>query len=256
MFTYAGDVVTSEVSTSSAATITRTFATDDAGSIIKITISGDPTTLHNGEYLVTWNGHGDALALSKIDPSTGVLTAANRYAYSSWGTPTTTTLNSYADLGFRYLYVGRSDVQWDSSSAIPAGLLYMHARHYSPEFGRFLQPDPAAAETNLYAYSENNPITYSDPSGTCAILCIVVAAALVNAVVSLAAYVMQTQATGGRLDLGQAGIALGTGAAVGAACVLTSLAGCGVANSVATTVNRTGFRGDRIDWIQAAATAA
>jgi len=41
----------------------------------------------------------------------------------------------------------------------------MHARHYSAEFGRFLQPDPIAAEANLYAYAENSPVTKVDPNG-------------------------------------------------------------------------------------------
>jgi len=119
-------------------------------------------------YLVTYNGHGDAIALAEIHPTTGVLTTANRVTYSTWGTPTVTTHNGYANLGFRYLYVGRFDVQWDDFSS--AGLLYMHARHYHPEFGRFLQPDPSAAETNLYAYAENSPITKVDPSGRWACL--------------------------------------------------------------------------------------
>ena len=41
----------------------------------------------------------------------------------------------------------------------------MHARSYSPTLGRFLQPDPIAAEGNLYAYAEDSPITKADPSG-------------------------------------------------------------------------------------------
>jgi RHS repeat-associated protein len=165
-FRYQGDAVTSEVSVTGATTITRKFTTDEAGAIVKVEISGDPVSLHNGTYLVTWNGHGDAVALSKIDAGTGALTAANRYTYSTWGTPSTTTHNSYADLRFRYLYVGQYDVQWDHSTAVPAGLLYMHARHYSPEFGRFLQADPAALDDNLYAYADSNPTARIDPEGT------------------------------------------------------------------------------------------
>jgi hypothetical protein len=41
----------------------------------------------------------------------------------------------------------------------------MHARHYSPLIGRFLQPDPTATESNLYAYAENSPVTMVDPDG-------------------------------------------------------------------------------------------
>lgn len=40
-------------------------------------------------------------------------------------------------------------------------------RHYSPDLGRFLQPDPAgiAGGINLYAYSNNNPLRFFDPWG-------------------------------------------------------------------------------------------
>jgi RHS repeat-associated protein len=31
------------------------------------------------------------------------------------------------------------------------------ARHYAPALGRFLQPDPVAAEANAWAYAENSP---------------------------------------------------------------------------------------------------
>jgi RHS repeat-associated protein len=84
--------------------------------------------------------------------------------YGTWGTPTVTGVNGYGTLGFRYLYVGRFDVQWDDFAG--AGLLYMHARHYHPEFGRFLQPDPSALEANLYGYAENGPVSRVDPSGS------------------------------------------------------------------------------------------
>jgi RHS repeat-associated protein len=121
------------------------------------------STADDGTYLVTWNGHGDALALSEIDPLNGTLTRANRFSYSTWGTPTLVIETGYGDLGFRYRYVGRYGVAWDGYAG--AGLLYMRARHYSPEFGRFHQPDPAAAEANFYAYTGNNPISRVDPGG-------------------------------------------------------------------------------------------
>jgi RHS repeat-associated protein len=48
-----------------------------------------------------------------------------------------------------------------------SGLYYYRARHYSPAWGRFLQPDPIgyAGGSNLYAYVGNDPINYSDPTG-------------------------------------------------------------------------------------------
>jgi RHS repeat-associated protein len=163
-FRYQGDAVASEVATTGATVITRTFTSDDAGAIVKVAIAtSGGSTADDGNYLVTWNGHGDALGLYEIS-GTGTLIPAMRYTYTTWGTPTTTPQSGYGDLGFRYLYVGRFDVQWDDFAG--AGLLYMHARHYSPEFGRFLQPDPAAAEPNLYAYGAGNPVTNIDPTGT------------------------------------------------------------------------------------------
>jgi RHS repeat-associated protein len=59
------------------------------------------------------------------------------------------------------------------SHDIEAGLVYLRARYYEPETGRFIQQDsyPYFGEIeqplsrNLYAYSNNNPIMNTDPSG-------------------------------------------------------------------------------------------
>jgi hypothetical protein len=51
------------------------------------------------------------------------------------------------------------------------GLIYMNARYYLPEIGRFISadtivPDPANPQSyNRYSYSFNNPVNYTDPSG-------------------------------------------------------------------------------------------
>jgi RHS repeat-associated protein len=47
----------------------------------------------------------------------------------------------------------------------PNGLIKLGARYYDPTTGRFTQPDPSGQESNAYAYSNNNPVTYNDPSG-------------------------------------------------------------------------------------------
>jgi RHS repeat-associated protein len=60
-------------------------------------------------------------------------------------------------------YIGeRSDAE--------TGYLYLHARHYDPVLGRFLQPDTldpdiSGVDVNRYAYALNNPIMLSDPNG-------------------------------------------------------------------------------------------
>lgn len=52
-----------------------------------------------------------------------------------------------------------------------SGLIYMGARYYDPDIGRFLAPDPVgfrASEPlsfNPYVYANNNPYRYVDPNG-------------------------------------------------------------------------------------------
>ena len=159
-FRYQGDAIAQELV---GGTVTRTYVTDETGAVVKFC---DPDcTGANPQYLVTWNGHGDAASIWKIDTSTGGLTLANSYTYTTWGAPTTTTHNSFADLGFRFLYVGRYGVAWDNAFGL--GLEYMSARHYSPALGRFLQPAADNAEPNVYSYVKGNPVTQIDPQGTC-----------------------------------------------------------------------------------------
>ena len=153
---YQGDRVAAEVT----GAITRDFTTDEAGVIRKMVVTGGADA---GTYHPVWNGHGDLTALWRVNAD-GSLTLAASVTYTTWGRPSVTTHNGIGDLSFRYLYVGASDVQWDAELGL--GLLYMHARHYSPVLGRFLQPDPIDAEANLYGYAENSPVTNVDPSGT------------------------------------------------------------------------------------------
>ncbi len=53
------------------------------------------------------------------------------------------------------------------------GLIYMQARYYEPETGRFTQPDPLpygpetmlTGQNNRWVYCANDPVNCSDPSG-------------------------------------------------------------------------------------------
>ena len=48
------------------------------------------------------------------------------------------------------------------------GLIYMRARYYDPQLHRFISPDPLEADAvnyNRYAYANNSPFRYYDPSG-------------------------------------------------------------------------------------------
>jgi RHS repeat-associated protein len=130
------------------------------------------------------------MALWRIE-SSGALTLANSFTYGTWGEPTTATHNSIGDLEFRFLYVGMWDVQWDAD----LGLHYMHARHYSPDLGRFVQPDPSRLDAQLFVYAENGPVSKVDPTGHICffpfgmVICVEGAKAVAAAAVSAAAWV-------------------------------------------------------------------
>ena len=89
-----------------------------------------------------------------------------KYSYDSWGNSKLTTLLSnnfsgYNPIRYRGYY-------FDAES----GLYFLNARYYNPTWRRFISPDDTAylnPETpnglNLYAYCNNDPVNYSDPSG-------------------------------------------------------------------------------------------
>ena len=79
------------------------------------------------------------------------------YFFSSFGQALTTG----SAFGNRFLFTGR---EWLSDLK----LYDLRNRHYQPELGRFLQPDPKqfeAGDYNLYRYCHNDPINHSDPMG-------------------------------------------------------------------------------------------
>jgi RHS repeat-associated protein len=66
------------------------------------------------------------------------------------------------------------------------GLIYLRARYYEPETGRFISKDPftgfasVPSSLNRYTYVKNNPVLYTDPSGKVAYLAPAVIGAVVN----------------------------------------------------------------------------
>lgn len=76
----------------------------------------------------------------------------NSYAYDPYGqsrAKTETVPNPWQYIG-GYLDEG--------------GLYHLQARYYDPALGRFTQRDPSGQDPH-YLYANNNPITFSDPSG-------------------------------------------------------------------------------------------
>ena len=92
--------------------------------------------------------------LSAVTLSTGAVAAD--YDYDSFGARTET-----GALEQPYGFTGR---EHDAES----GLIHFRGRTYDPASASFLQSDPLgfrAGDLNLYAYVENNPQRFTDPSG-------------------------------------------------------------------------------------------
>ena len=100
---------------------------------------------------------------SHLADSTGHL--LEWYRYDLHGTPVFYDANdnplSGSNYSVRHLFTGQ---QWYDE----LGLYDLRNRFYSPDLGRFLQPDPIGFRgdrTNLYRYAGNNPVTRPDPFG-------------------------------------------------------------------------------------------
>lgn len=93
------------------------------------------------------------------------------YAYDAWGNCTVTYSGDYNiaysnPILYRGYYYDRS-----------TGLYYLNARYYNPQWRRFISPDStdyldheSVNGLNLYAYCNNDPVNYADPSGHAASL--------------------------------------------------------------------------------------
>jgi RHS repeat-associated protein len=117
---------------------------------------------------------GDHLgSTSLVTDATGHNSIETRYKawgetrYASGTTPT------------KYQYTGQYSYVSDF------GLHFYNARWYDSSLGRFAQADtiiPGGIQgLDRYAYANNNPVRYTDPSGHCAVFCAVVAAAAIIA---------------------------------------------------------------------------
>lgn len=108
---------------------------------------------YQGTSLVQTQGSGSAtgVAVRRLTP---------------FGAPRGTTAGTWE--------LGRGFLGGTSPTAVTdpgTGLVHLGAREYDPALGRFLSVDPLMdlndpTQFNAYGYSDNNPITMSDPAGT------------------------------------------------------------------------------------------
>ena len=174
-----------------------TFVYDGDGNRVQSTIGGTTTTFvgnyyeasgstvtkyyYAGASRVAMNVNGTvSYLLSDQLGSTSVTTSStgaevSRVRYTAWGEiryPGTTGANPGPS---DYTYTGQY------SNVDDFGLMFYNARWYDPPLGRMVQADsvvPGGVQGyDRYAYANNSPIIYSDPSGHIAIPLVILAAA-------------------------------------------------------------------------------
>ncbi|MGA1867044.1 MAG: RHS repeat-associated core domain-containing protein [bacterium] len=105
-------------------------------------------------YYYHFDGLGNTICIT--DGSGNIV---NKYAYDEFG-----NLTDYVEtIPNPFRYVGKYGIMDEKN-----GLLFMRARYYDPEIGRFLTQDPigfAGGDLNLYVYVRNNPVNFIDPYG-------------------------------------------------------------------------------------------
>lgn len=106
-FRYQDDAIVEELLTDQThtAAVVRSYVVDGSGTVVKLTIPAPEPDA--GDYVPVWNGHGDAVNLSRLNAD-GTLTLANSYRYETWGKPSTATHNAIGDLGLRARLFGFS----------------------------------------------------------------------------------------------------------------------------------------------------
>ena len=123
----------------------------------RISIDTSNPNLYNktGTSYYLYDGRG---SVSNVTSSNSVLTS---YSYDPYGNVTSKLINSFTNY---YGYNGE-----DTSPV--TGLQYLRYRYYDTSDGRFSSSDnylgqiTSALSLNRYAYTENNPVSYIDPSG-------------------------------------------------------------------------------------------
>ncbi|MCB0387140.1 MAG: RHS repeat-associated core domain-containing protein, partial [Bdellovibrionales bacterium] len=115
----------------------------------------DAVQSSNGETVyLSRNAFGELTAVIGLEK-----TVYNQNTLQPYGPQTTASSNNM--LSYAY------SLNWHSKSPDATGLIWMGARYYDPQGGRFLSPDPAGYPIclDLYHYANGDPVNNYDPDG-------------------------------------------------------------------------------------------
>lgn len=155
---------------------TRQVGSDPAMRYVSDNAAGLPVTISDGtrKYVyglgLAYAVSGSAIDVYHADHLGSVRTVTNSagstiatYDTDAWGVPTGGSGSSSQPFGFA------------GEPRDATGLIYLRARYYDAELGRFLSRDswgghPAEPDSfNRYSYVTNNPVRFADPVGRCGI---------------------------------------------------------------------------------------
>jgi RHS repeat-associated protein len=149
--------------------VTTTYSLDLAAGLTEVLSDGTDTYLYGlgrigGDGSGGWAYHlGDALgSLRQLTDTSAEVTLTQ--SFEPFGAPLSSTGTGSSEFGF----TGEQDDI--------LGLVFLRARYYDPESGRFITKDPFPGFTSLpstlhpFIYGLNNPATLVDPSGRSPIL--------------------------------------------------------------------------------------
>ena len=134
---------------------TTTFVYDNSNIVEEITSDGANKyyrgfeIIKNGDNLYyIYNGQGDVTILTD-----NAGTTVADYSFDAYGNQSEEN-EVYNPFGYRGEYTDEE-----------TGFIYLRARYYDTETGRFINEDPIRDGLNWYVYCNGNPIKYADPSG-------------------------------------------------------------------------------------------
>ena len=158
---------------------------------------GPAAVVYNGTtYYYLRNAQGDITGLVN---TSGVQVVA--YTYDAWGNILSTTGSMATTLGADNPLRYRGYV-YDTET----GLYYLTSRYYNPSWCRFINADSqlnvkdGIIGFNMFAYCNNNPVMYADPSGHSIILACIIVGAIIGAAIGGYAAAKISEAKTGKVN--------------------------------------------------------